>query len=306
MNVVGLGQCALDYLFVVDSFPLSDTKKEVLEWTISGGGPVATALVSLSRLGANCSFHGIVGDDESGKKIEDSLKMENVNVQGLLKRPNSNSQVAFIVVEKKSGKRTIFWRRPSGEPLKPEEIHGNFLDNADFLLLDGLMVEASIYAAKKAREKNIPVMLDAGRVREGVVELASMCDYVVASEEFGEELIKEYNHSVSSFNPEEALLSMKSFGVKTCTITLGDKGSLTHTGDEMFHIPAFKVDAVDTTGAGDVFHGGYIYGLMQKWDMKDVVRFATVFASLKCRKLGGRVGIPSLEEIEAFLRENAT
>jgi len=191
MNVVGLGQCSLDHIFVVDSFPVPDSKKEVVEWTICGGGPVATALVSLARLGVNCSFHGIAGDDESGKKIEESLRIENVGVKGLIIRPGANSQVAFITVEKESGKRTIFWKRPSGRPLTPEEIPEDFLDNADFLLLDGLMAEASIYTAKRAQEKNIPVMLDAGKMRKGMLELASMCDYVVASEEFGRELIKE-------------------------------------------------------------------------------------------------------------------
>jgi ribokinase len=294
MKVVGIGQCSLDYLFVVESYPPPDTKKEVIEWIVCGGGPVATALVSLSRLGVNCSFHGITGDDESSKKIEESLQIENVNVQRLLKRPNSNSQTAFIAVEKGTGKRTIFWKRPSGEPLKPEEIPDSFLDNADFLLLDGLMMEASIFAVKRAREKNIPVMLDAGKIREGMLELASICDYVVASEEFGNDLIKDDN-------PEKALLHMKSFGAKACTITLGGKGSITLTDKEIFHIPTFKVDVVDTTGSGDVFHGGYIYGLLQKWNIKDVIRFATAFASLKCRKLGGRAGIPSLEEVEALL-----
>ncbi len=296
MNIVGLGQCSLDYIFILDSFPLPDTKKEVNEWTVCGGGPVATALVSLSRMGAHCRFYGIIGDDESGQKIEDSLKRENVEVQGLLKRPGSVSQVAFIAVEKKTGKRTIFWKRPTGEPLKPEEIHDNFLDNTDFLLLDGLMAEASLYTAKKAREKNIPVMLDAGRMREGMIELSAMSDYVVASEEFGKDLI-----GTDSFNPEKALIRLKSSGAKALTITLGEKGSVTCAGDETFHIPAFQVNAVDTTGAGDVFHGGYIYGLLQKWDIKDVVRFATACASLKCRKPGGRAGIPGLKEIEALI-----
>ena len=300
MHVVGLGQCALDYLFMVDSFPANDTKKEVIEWTVCGGGPVATALVSLSRLGINCSFHGIIGDDESGKKIKDSLKTANVHIHGLLKRPDSDSQTAFIAVEKSSGKRTIFWKRPSGNPLKPKEIPDDFLDNADFLLLDGLMIEASIYAAKKARGKNIPVMLDAGRIREGMMELATMCDYIVASEEFGKELIK---NQADSSEINKALLSMKSFGARACTITLGSKGSITLAGDETFLIPAFDVDVIDTTGAGDVFHGGYIYGLLQNWSIKNVVRFATAFASLKCRKLGGRAGIPSLEEVEKLLKK---
>lgn len=304
MNVVGIGQCSLDYVFVVDSFPSPDTKKEVIEWIVCSGGPVATALVSLSRLGVNCSFYGIAGDDESGKKIEESLKAEQVKIQGLFKRAESTSQTAFIAVEKGTGKRTIFWKRPSGRPLQPEELPDYFLNSADFLLLDGLMAEASVYAVKKAKEQNIPVMLDAGRMREGIIELASGCDYVVASEEFGKELVRESNPAAVRFRPEDALLAMKSFSAKACTITLGERGSITLSGDEIFRIPAFKVEAVDTTGAGDVFHGGYIYGLLLKWNIKDVVRFATACASLKCRKLGGRAGIPTLDEAEEFLSRN--
>ncbi len=302
MNVIGIGQCSLDYLFIVDPFPVPDTKKEIIEWTVCGGGPVATALVSLSRLGVSCCFHGITGADESGKKIEESLKKENVDTLGLIKRKEESSQIAFIAVEKVSGKRTVFWKRPSGEPVKPEELPGDFLDKADFLLLDGLMNEISVYAARKAREKNIPIMLDAGRVREGMIELASLSDYIVASEEFGRELIE--CHHTDIFNPEEALLRMKDFRARVCTITLGGKGSATLSGDTLFHMPAFSVGVADTTGAGDVFHGGYIYGLLQGWDIKDVVRFATAFAALKCRKLGGRDGIPSLEEVEGFLSVN--
>lgn len=300
MNVIGIGQCSLDYLFIVDSYPQPDTKKEIIDWAVSGGGPVATALVSLSRLGVKCHFYGIIGDDESGGKIEESLVTEGVDVKGLLKRQDSTSQIAFIVVEKGSGRRTIFWKRPSGKPLQIEEIPDNFLNNADFLLLDGLMSEVSLYAAKKAKEKNIPVMLDAGKMRGGMIEIASMCDYVVASEEFGRELIGVNDLSENPLSQKRALFKIKSLGAKACTITLGDKGSITLAGWEIFHVPAFKVDVVDTTGAGDVFHGGYIYGLLEGWDIRNIVRFATAFAGLKCRKLGGRAGIPSLEEIKVI------
>jgi ribokinase len=303
MHVVGIGQCSLDFLFVVDSFPEPDTKKEVIEFAVYGGGPVATALVSLSRLGIKCSFYGVIGDDESGKKIEESMKKENVNTEGLVKRPNSTSQTAFIAIEKGSGRRTIFWKRPSGMPLKPDELSEDFLDNADFLLLDGLMTEVSIYAAKRAKERNVQVMLDAGNLHQGIMELASMCDYVVASEEFARRLIKGVH--IDLFDAEKALMQMKSFGAKVCTITLGNKGSITLTDDYMFYIPAFEVEVVDTTGAGDVFHGGYIYGLLQKWHIKDVVRFATAFAALKCRRIGGRAGIPTLEEVEELIKKGS-
>lgn len=297
MKVTGIGQCAFDNLFIIDGFPAPDTKKEISESATAGGGPVATALVSLSRLGVACSFHGIIGDDEAGTRIADSIRSEKVDVSGLLIRPGSSSQVAYIAVEKESGKRTIFWKRPSAEPLKPHELSDDFLDDTDFLLLDGLMAETSLYAARKAHERNIPVMLDAGRVREGMIELARLCDYVVCSEEFAAELAG----SEKSCDIEKAVMKMKPFNAKAFTITLGDRGSITISGNDVFQIPAFKIDVIDTTGAGDVFHGGYIYGLLQKWDIKEVVRFASAFAALKCRKLGGRAGIPTLEEVKSLL-----
>lgn len=298
MKVNGLGQCSLDHLFIVDSYPEQNTKKEVAQLLVSGGGPVATALVSLSRLGVACGFFGITGDDESGDRIRESLRSEKVAISGLIKRRNSSSQIAYIAVEKGSGKRTVFWKRPSAEPLQPEELPDHFLDNSNMLLLDGLMAEASVHAAKKARAGGIPVMLDAGSAREGVMQLLPLCDFVVGSEEFARELTGTGDPSF----PLMAVQTILSCGAKTVTITLGDRGSMTSSGNELFQTPAFPVSVVDTTGAGDVFHGGYIYGLLQQWDIRDILTFASAFAALKCRHLGGRAGIVGLEEVNAFLR----
>src|SRR3990172_4820908 len=134
MRVTGLGQCSLDYLSLVDVYPQVDTKKEVLEWHEQGGGPVATALVALSKLGMSCRFYGIIGDDEAGGKIRQSLADEGVDVTGLVKREKSSSQLAFIAVEKGTAKRTIFWKRPSGDSLQPEELAADFLLGSNFLL----------------------------------------------------------------------------------------------------------------------------------------------------------------------------
>ncbi len=168
------------------------------------------------------------------------------------------------------------WRRPSAEPLSPEELPEGFLDGSDFLLLDGLMADVSVHAAQKAREASVPVMLDAGRVRERMLAVASLSDYVVGSDEFGREL--GWNGDRESFKSKAGELTP---GVTT--ITLGERGSVTYAGDEIIAVPACEVDFVDTTGAGDVFHGGYIYGLLQGWDILKTVRFATAMAALKCR-----------------------
>ncbi len=299
MKVSGLGQCSLDHLFIVDSYPAPDSKKEVIEMAVAGGGPVATALVSLSRLGVACRFYGITGDDEAGIKITGSLSSEGIDTGGILVRPGTESQIAYICVEQGSGQRTVFWKRPSADPMQSDELPGDFPRGSDFLLLDGLMPEVSAHAAARAREKDIPVMLDAGSMRSGMKDLAALCDYVVCSEGFA----RAFSASQAIFDPERAIVLMRQFGAQAVTITLGPGGSITLAGERIFRTPAFKVDVIDTTGAGDVFHGGYIYGLLRGWDIDRTVLFASAFAALKCRALGGRAGIPGLEETEALMAE---
>jgi len=296
MSVVGIGQCAWDMLAVVDHFPQADTKKEVLVWEEQGGGPVATALAALSRLGVSGRFYGVTGDDREGAAIRQSLIEEGVDVTGLVKRSNSSSQTAFIAIDRSKGTRSIFWRRPTGDPLEKEELPPDFLKGAQFLLLDGLMKDVSLFAAQQAREAGVPVMLDAGRVREGMLELARLCNYVVGSEEFAREL--GWKDHPGSFRQE-----VRKNGFGNTTITLGVRGSVTFAGDEVISCPAFPVETVDTTGAGDVFHGGYLYGLLQKWPLEDTIRFASAVAAMKCRKVGGRAGIPRLAEVQQFLQE---
>jgi len=281
---------------MVDTFPQADTKKEVLLWEEQGGGPVATALTTLSRLGVSCRFYGVIGDDREGTAIRQSLHEEGVYVSGLVTRSRASSQSAFILIEKLAATRTIFWKRPSGEPLSPEELPRDFLEGADFLLLDGLMKDVSLFAARQAKEAGIPIVLDAGRVRDGTLELARLSDYVVGSEEFARDL--SWKDDAAQFKSK-----IKKHGFGITTITLGARGSVTYADDKVIIIPAFPVETVDTTGAGDVFHGGYIYGLLRKWSLEATVRFASAVAAMKCRKVGGRAGIPRLAEIQQFLEE---
>ncbi|MCP3677710.1 MAG: sugar kinase [Deltaproteobacteria bacterium] len=291
MKVAGLGQCSLDYLIVVDGYPREDTKKEVVDWTVQGGGPVATALVSLSRLSIETAFMGVVSNDEAGGEIRRGLVREDVDITHLLERRGGTSQTAFITINRVKDTRTILWQRPTVRAIEPSEVGKDLLDGAALLLLDGLFGEASLKAAEMAREAKIPVMVDAGRVREGTEELLSHADYIVASEEFAGEF---------GGTPEKALRKLEEFKPKAATITLGNRGSMTVSAGERFHQSAFDVDVVDTTGAGDVFHGGYIYGLLQRWEIKKTVEFASAFAGLKCREVGGRAGIPTLQETMEF------
>jgi len=296
MAVAGIGQCCWDILALVGRYPEADGKEEVLALEEQGGGPVATALVALARLGVPCRFHGVVGDDAAGDDIRRSLVSEGVDVAGLVTRCNASSQKAFIAVEERSGRRTIFWKRPTGAPLQPEDLGAEWLEGCRFLHLDGLMTEVSLYGARQARGCGIPVMLDAGRMRPGMREAARKCDYLVAGEQFARDL--GWDGTPAGF-PGLA----ERLGPPVVTVTRGERGSITWSAEGVMEVPAFEVAVVDTTGAGDVFHGGYIYGLMQGEGLRDAIRFASAVAALKCTRLGGRTGIPALPEVRRFLAE---
>ena len=298
MHVTGIGQCSWDYLGVMDSYPSVDTKTEIHEWQEQGGGPVATALVALARLGVSCSFHGIAGDDYQGEMIRASLEAEGIDAKGLVTRRNSSSQLAFIAVEKQTGKRTIFWRRPTGKPLGQEEAVSLFQQGSDFLHLDGLMADMSLCAAREARKRSIPVMIDASRMRPGIIEIARASDYVVASEQFARDIDPRWEDDENAFMGQLDLL-----GLATVTVTLGPRGSVTFMNGKVLRIPGFEVEVADTTGAGDVFHGGFIFGLLKGWHITDTIRFASALAALKCTRIGGRAGIPSLDQTLEFLAE---
>ncbi|MBE9529093.1 MAG: sugar kinase, partial [Proteobacteria bacterium] len=189
---------------------------------------------------------------------------------------------------------------PTVAPLKANEVTAPFIKGKDFLLLDGLMPDASIKAATIAKSVGVPVMLHAGSLRPGMEELIPLCDYVVASEGFA----RAYGKT-----PSAALGRLVAAGASVATVTLGSRGSVTadSRGGEKrpkrFKTPAFKVTAVDSTGAGDVFHGAYIYGLLRGWPLEQTVKFASATAALKCTSAGGRSGIPTLSAVNRFIRE---
>ena len=296
LKVNGLGQCSLDHLALTNNFPSEDTKPEALCLKDEGGGPVATALVALSRLGVSTSFFGVTGDDEAGIKIKKGLKAEGVSIKGIITRRNSSSQSAHIIVSKKSGTRTVLWRRPTGEPLKATEVTKSVVRNCELLMLDGLMEEASIKAARLAKEQLVEVLLDLGRMRKSSRTLIKLSDHVIASERVIPKLGK---------NPGAVLENLKNINpeLKSIVITLGKKGSIALTPSGLIKQDAFKVDVVDTTGAGDVFHAGIAYGVLKHWPIEKTLRFSSAIAALKCSELGGRSAIPTLRKTLAFMRQ---
>ena len=290
VQVFGIGQCSLDYIGKVESFPLPDRKCEFTGMVVQGGGPVATALVALARWGISCAFAGVVGDDFFGRMILESLEAERIDTAGVLVRKGKDSQFAFIAAEPARGRRTIFWRRPTGLPLSPEEVDLRRVEQAKILHTDGRFVEASLATCKAARKAGVRVVADADTFHEGLVNLARWSDYFISSENFASALLKKED-------PREACRRIVELGPKVVAVTLGAKGYVALAEGRWIEKPAYPVDAVDTTGCGDVFHAGFIHGLLQEWDYDKCFDFAAWAAAMVSLKMGGRSGIPSLEQV---------
>jgi sulfofructose kinase len=286
-QIYGLGQCSLDYLGKVEGYPPPDVKCEFSDLTIEGGGPVATALVALSRWGISCTFSGVLGDDYFGELIRTSLDKEGVDTQGLLIRKGFASQFAFIVAEPGIARRTIFWRRPTGPPPTPGELNLKRIRTARIFHTDGLFPEASLAAATTARKAGVQVVVDAGTLREGMLELAQLSDCYIASAVFARALI-------GKDEPREACSRLAELGPRLVGVTLGSKGYIALESGKIISSIAYPVQAIDTTGCGDVFHAGFIYGLLRDWDSAKSFDFASWTAAQVSLRLGGRAGIPPL------------
>jgi ribokinase len=287
--VFGLGQCTLDYLGSIEAYPPPDVKCECAEIVVHGGGPAATALVALSRWGLSCYIAGVVGDDPFGAAITDSLRREGIDTGGIVLREGHSSQFAFIVSEAGSGRRTIFWRRPTGMPLQPGEVDLNVLRRSRALHTDGLFLEASLFACRKAGEAGVPVLVDAGTLREGMLDLVPLSDCFIGSEIFSRVLAED---------PMETCRILSGRGCRFVGVTLGAKGYVALADGRVIRKPAYPARAVDTTGCGDVFHAGVTYGLVHGWKAEKCLDLGAWAAAQVSTRMGGRAGIPSRRGLE--------
>lgn len=290
VEVFGLGQCSLDYLGVLEAYPPPDVKCELGQTAIQGGGPAATALAALARWGYACHFAGVVGDDPVGDLIAASLVAAGVSTAGLRVRQGGLSQLAFIAVEPAAGRRTIFWKRPTGPTLQPGEIDLAALRRARLFYTDGLFSEAALFCARQAKAAGIPVVVDAGTLREGMLDLARLSDLFITSEPFARAL-------VGGDDPRAACRILADLGPSLVGVTLGKRGSVALAGGEWIEQGAYPATVLDTTGCGDLFHAGVTYGFLQGWEARRCLDLGAWAAAEVSRQLGGRAGIPTLEAL---------
>jgi sugar/nucleoside kinase (ribokinase family) len=294
-DVVGVGLNATDTLLIVPHFPAYAGKVPFQEEVVSPGGQVASALVACARLGLRTKYIGTVGDDQRGRIQLESLREAGIDVEHVQLRKNCANQSAYIVIDRSTGERTVLWRRDDCLRIDPEQILPEQIACARLLHIDGHDTPAVERAAAIARSHGILVSVDVDTIYHGFDRVLPHVDYLVASSEFP-------TAWTGQSDPFKALeLIEREYGMKVAAMTLGAHGALARQGGEFFYSPAFVVNCVDTTGAGDVFHGAFCYAVLQEMPMRDALEFSNAMAALNCTALGARGGIRGLEEIHGLM-----
>ena len=254
-------------------------------------------MVALARLGLRTRYIGAVGSDREGDYQIESLRQEEVDVSCLRVIEGAQSQSAFILIDQPTGERTVLWRRDEKLAMEPDRVDRAAVTSGRVLHLDGHDTFAAIRAATCAREAGIPVVLDIDNIYEGADRLLPLVDFLISSGSFPERMT-----GISDLRSALKALSSKT-GSLFVAATMGDQGVLAFFKGSFIHSPSFGIDCKDTTGAGDAFHGGFIYGLLAGYSVEETLRFANAVAALKCRELGARTGLPGIEEVKGFLRD---
>jgi len=293
-QVVGLGLNAVDWIVVLGAYPTPGGKSRIEQSMQLGGGPVATASALCGRFGLETRYVGRVGDDDLGRFSLADLKREPMDISCVDTVPGAFSQYAVILVDRPTGERTVLWDRDAKLLYKPGELKKEWIIQGQILHLDGLDIDASIQAARWAREAGMKVALDIDKPEPGVRKLLRYTDFAIPSQDFVIELSSDHTWRTG-------LRELGSLTQGFVAVTRGKDGVAVLFEGEVIEIPGFVGEVIDTTGAGDVFHGAFIYALFQDWTALQCVHFASAAAMKACGRFGARASIPALETVRSFL-----
>jgi sulfofructose kinase len=293
VDLVGVGLNATDTVVPLSHYPERGSKVEFSAADILPGGQVATTVVACQQWGMQTRYVGSLGDDGAATLHREAFDRAGVETQ-LITVSECASRQSLILVDG-GGERTVLWRRDERLDLRPGDLDREWIVNARALHVDGYDTATATLAAGWARAAGIPVIADLDELYPGVEELLENIDYLIVSRDFPCRLMDE-------LDLEEALHGMQSrYGCLVTAATLGDDGVLAWDGKQFHHSPAYRVPVVDTTGAGDIFHAGFIYGLLQGWPLERQLDFACAAAALNCEAVGARGGIQTVETIESLM-----
>jgi sulfofructose kinase len=293
VDVVGVGLNATDTLIPLPEYPARGTKVAFSSARVLPGGQVATALAACQQWGLRTRYVGKVGDDSAASLHRAEFARLGVEAH-LLTAPGCPSQQAFILVDN-TGERTVLWKRDPRLTLRPEELHREWIVAARALHLDGHDTPAATTAAAWARAAGVPVIADLDELYPGIEALLPNIDYLITSRDIPGRIAREpdLRKSLPTLHAR--------YNYRLTAATLGHGGVLAWDGAEFHYAPAYRVEVADTTGAGDIFHAGFIYGLLQSWPLQRQLEFACAAAALNCTGVGARGGIQPVATIERLM-----
>lgn len=294
-DVLGIGLNATDTLLLVDEFPAYAGKVAFEREMLSPGGQVATAVVACARLGLRTKYIGTIGDDHRGEIQRQSLEGTGVDTSGLIVRAGCPNQTAYIVIDQRTGERTVFWQRSPCLRLEPSEIRREDIASSRLLHIDGYDLDAAAYAAQIARENGVAVSIDVDSVYPGFESVLRHIDYLVA----GSGWAAKWTNLADPFLALAAL--EREYGMRMAAMTLGDRGALALYEGDWFYSAAFEVACADTTGAGDVFHGAFCYAILEGMAMERALEFSNAAAAVNCTAIGARGHVPLRAEVDSLL-----
>jgi sulfofructose kinase len=296
ISVLSLGNAALDVLTVVDRLPLPDEKLLTDNVLIDAGGPAATAAATVVRLGVEVKLAAVIGDDSVGDIIYDLNQRDGIDTSLIVRQTGRTSPISMVVANQ-GHYRAIIWSLGNTLPYQSSQEIIKASETSGVLLLDGKEMACGRELARNRRKQGALTMLDAGTLREGMLDLISECQLVAMSHKFATQLLAE-------FNPALALERVLAMGVEYAIVTVGADGCWGMGPDGLLlHQPAFPIKVVDSTGAGDIFHGAWAAAILKGMDWQEQLRYASGAAALGCRFPGGRKGIPTWQELESFIQQ---
>jgi sugar/nucleoside kinase (ribokinase family) len=297
IDVIGLGVSTVDIVSLVDHFPAEEEVQRANDMTVQGGGPVATAMVALARLGAKVAMIDAIGDDWRGALIREEFQREGV-VEHLKVRKDGTSSTACILVTRHNGARSIVYFPGTAPELSPADIPRTVIESAKILHVNGRHWDACLQAVKMAREAHVKVSFDGGahRYHPELDQLVPLTDICIIARDFAE----KYTRETDIRRCAKMLLES---GPSLVVITDGIKGSWIQSQEgQAFHQPAHRLpQLLDTTGCGDSYHGAFLFGLLKGFDLEQTALFASAVAALNTQRLGGRSGLPTYQKTKSFL-----
>lgn len=294
-DVIGVGANSVDYVHLLPGYPQpfgSFAKMKIERQEILCGGQMATAMSACARFGLRVRYAGVTGTDENGRRVRQELKRRGIDLTDLIIRDAQN-QFAVILVDETNGDRIVLWDRDERLMMRERDIPVDAIAAARVLHVDDVDQPAAILAARVAREHDVPVTSDIDRLTDRTAELIEAVSIPIFAEHVPKALTGVADHG-------DALARLRQPHHRLLCVTLGEQGAMALDADGLHFAAAFQVEVVDTTGAGDVFRAGFIYGLLRGWSTDDILRFANAAAAVSCTRLGALGGIPALAEVEAL------